>query len=156
MLTTKFVQSIAEIPAHAWNALCDTRENPFVAHEWLEALERSGCVGVGTDWRPRHITLWRGDELVAAAPAYLKDGSDGDFSRDWGWADAAIRAQIPYYPKLVIGVPFTPVTGRRLLARADAPASECIPALLEAAVVLARDEGSTILQLLYCVGDEAR
>jgi len=156
MLTKKFVQSIAEIPAPAWNQLCDVIHDPFVAHEWLEALESAGCVGAGTDWQPRHLTLWRGKELVAAAPAYIKHGSDGDFSRDWGWADAAMRAHIPYYPKLVIGVPFTPVTGRRFLVRADEHADQCIAALLEAATSLAREARCTVLQILYCQADEAR
>src|ERR1051325_1212648 len=119
MLSPRCVRSIAEIPAPSWNALCDTGSNPFTAHAWLEAPEAAGCVGPGTDWSARHLTLWRGDELVAATPAYIKHSSDGDFSRDWGWADAAQRAGIPYYPKLVLGVPFTPVTGDRLLVRAD-------------------------------------
>ena len=155
MLTARYIHSIAEIPAPAWNALCDVSRNPFVAHEWLGALEAAGCVGAGTDWQPRHLTLWRGNELVAAAPAYIKDGSDGDFSRDWGWADAAMRARVPYYPKLVIGVPFTPVTGQRLLVRPDESAHEHIPTLLQAAEALAQDEGCTVLQVLFCQAAEA-
>jgi uncharacterized protein len=156
MLTHKYVHSIAEIPALAWNALCDVRHHPFGAHEWLEALEAAGCVGARTDWKPRHITLWRGNELAAAAPAYIKEGSDGDFSRDWAWADAAQRARLPYYPKLVIGVPFTPVTGPRFLIAAGERTDECIPALLAAAESLARAEGCPVLQLLYCPAEQAR
>jgi uncharacterized protein len=156
MLIRKFTTSIGEIPAPAWNALCDTVHHPFTAHQWLEALEASGCVGAGTDWRPRHITLWRGNELVAVAPAYIKESSEGDFSRDWGWADAALRAGLSYYPKLVIGVPFTPVTGPRFLVHPGESVDECIPALLDAAHTLARDEGCTVLQVLYCLAGEAR
>lgn len=156
MLTVKYFRSIAEIPAQAWNALCDARRHPFVAHEWLEALETAGCVGAGTDWHPRHLTLWRGNELVAAAPTYIKDGSEGDFSRDWGWADAVIRAGIRYYPKVIIGVPFTPVTGQRFLVRADKQAAECMPVMLEAAKTLAREQDCRVLQILYCQADEAR
>src|SRR6266404_3772238 len=155
MLTTTYLRAITEIPAHAWNALCEVRHNPFVAYEWLEALETAGCVGSGTDWQPRHITLWRGNELVAAAPAYIKNSSEGDFSRDWAWADAAIRSGLAYYPKLVIGVPFTPVTGQRFLIRPDEPANTCIETLLEAAVSLARRERCNVLQVLYCQTTEA-
>jgi predicted N-acyltransferase len=156
MLARKVIRSIAEIPAPLWDGLCDVASNPFLSHAWLEAMEASGCVGAGTEWQPRHLTLWRGSELVAAAPAYRKHGSDGDFSRDWGWADAVMRAHIPYYPKIVIGVPFTPVTGPRFLVRADESSAACVEALLAAAVALARDERSTVLQVLYCRADEAR
>ena len=156
MWTQKIVRSISEIPAPVWNALCDVQCNPFLSHAWLEALEVSGCVGAGTDWLPRHLTLWHGGELVAAAPAYLRQGSDGDFSRDWGMADAVMRAHIPYYPKIVVGIPFTPVTGPRFLVRPGESAGACIEALLEAAVALAHDEGSTVLQILYCRDEEAR
>src|SRR5204862_66770 len=76
------------------------------------AALRPSCSGGG--WLPQHLTLWRAGKLGAAAPAYIKADSDGDFSRDWGWAEAAARARIAYYPKLVLTVPFTPVGGRRL------------------------------------------
>jgi predicted N-acyltransferase len=155
MLNPRCVRSIADIPAPSWNALCDTGENPFTAHAWLEALETAGCVGPGTDWSARHLTLWRGGELVAATPAYIKHSSDGDFSRDWGWADAVLRASIPYYPKLVLGVPFTPVTGDRLLVRADEDRAAATAALLDAAMRLAADESCHVVQLLYCREAEA-
>ncbi|HKQ29722.1 MAG TPA: GNAT family N-acetyltransferase [Burkholderiales bacterium] len=156
MLTTKFLESIVDVPPRAWNGLCDIAHHPFVAHQWLEALEATGCVGAKTDWRPRHITLWRGNELVAAAPTYIKESSEGDFSRDWAWADALQRTGIPYYPKLIIGIPFTPVTGPRLLIRSGEMASEMISALLDAARALAHEQGCEVLQLLYCLPDEAR
>lgn len=149
------IKSIAEIPAHSWNELCDVTHHPFTSHAWLSALETTGCVGPGTGWQARHLTLWRNAELIAAAPTYIKENSEGDFSRDWGWADAAMRGQVPYYPKLVIGVPFTPVTGQRFLVRPGESAHECIGALLQAAVSLARDEHCTVLQTLYCREDEA-
>jgi hypothetical protein len=149
------VPAIADIPAPAWNSLCDIVHHPFVSHAWLEALEAAACVGPGTDWQPRHLTLRHGRELIAAAPAYIKLSSDGDFSRDWAWADAAMRAGFSYYPKLVIGVPFTPVSGPRFLVRADATRDECIPTLLDAALALAAAEGCGVLQVLYCESAEA-
>jgi hypothetical protein len=91
--------------------------NPFVAHAFLDALERSGSVAARTGWLPQHLLLEdAGGRLLAAAPCYLKSHSRGEFVFDWGWADAYERAGGRYYPKLQIAVPFTPVTGPRLLA----------------------------------------
>ena len=107
--------SIRDIPAAQWDALDGADEAPFLSHAWLDALETAGCVGGETGWIPYHLTFHEGDRLVAAAPAYLKENSEGEFVFDWAWAGAAERARIPYYPKLVVAVPFTPATGTRLL-----------------------------------------
>ncbi|HEY6099613.1 MAG TPA: peptidogalycan biosysnthesis protein, partial [Anaeromyxobacter sp.] len=111
--------SIAEVPAREWDALIahePDAASPFVRHAFLAALEESGCASPRTGWSPRHVAVRRGATLVAAAPAYVRTDSDGDFSRDFDLAAAAERAGIAYYPKLVLGVPFTPATGRRVLA----------------------------------------
>ena len=100
--------AIEKVPQPAWDALADGEATPFLRWHWLEALETSGCATGAIGWQPCHLTLWRGAELMTTAPAYIKEDSDGDFSRDWGWADAAMRARIRYYPKLVLTVPFTP------------------------------------------------
>ena len=107
--------SIREIPAEQWDALDGVREAPFLSHTWLDALEATGCVGGETGWVPYHLSFRDGERLVAAAPAYLKENSEGEFVFDWAWAGAAQRAKIPYYPKLIVAVPFTPATGARLL-----------------------------------------
>jgi len=137
-LRLTIVDRISAIPEAAWDALCDEAATPFLRWAWLEALEHSGCVSAETGWRPRHLALWDGERLVAAAPAYLKEDSDGDFSRDWGWADAAARAGIAYYPKLTLTVPFTPCTGRRILTGKGVDRAVAVPALVEAAIELAR------------------
>src|SRR6185312_8945982 len=113
-------------PEALWDSLEGVRAAPFLSHAWLEALETTGCVGADTGWLPHHLTFWEGERLVAAAPAYLKENSEGEFVFDWAWAGAAQRAGIPYYPKLIVAVPFTPATGARLLV-AD---PEARPALL--------------------------
>ena len=113
--SVSFVQAIAAIPCEHWNALLSPTDNPFVDWRFLAALEQSGCASPQSSWTPCHAVVRQGSSLLAVAPAYLKDGSDGDFSRDWEWAAAAERARIPYYPKLVFGIPFTPVSGRRIL-----------------------------------------
>ncbi len=104
-----------------------------------------------------HLAVRRGSELVAASPAYIKEGSDGDFSRDWEWAAAAERARIPYYPKLVVGIPFTPVSGRRILfARGVSQAEEST--ILELLVAASREllhrHGLGTLQVLFPTAEQ--
>jgi predicted N-acyltransferase len=105
---------VREVPAAEWNALVGAG-SPFLEWEWLASLEDAGCVGPETGWAPRPLLLREAGRLVAACPLYLKGHSEGEFVFDWGWADAAERAGIAYYPKLLVGVPFTPVAGARLL-----------------------------------------
>lgn len=102
-----------------WNALAGA--NPFLRHEFLAALEHSGCVGERTAWLPSYLVAFAGPELVGAVPLFLKHDSRGEFVFDWSWADAYERAGRDYYPKLVAAVPFTPATGPRVLLRPDAP-----------------------------------
>jgi uncharacterized protein len=147
--------SIAELPREAWNALLDGQSTPFVDWRWLAAMEESGCASEQAGWTPRHLTLWRGDKLVAAAPGYVKTDSDGDFSRDFDLASAAMRGRRQYYPKLTIGVPFTPVTGRRILAAPDEDLVAATGLLLDGARGLARSEGYGTVQLLFPNGAEA-
>ncbi len=111
-------EGVRDVPRAAWNALVGD-EPPFVEWDWLAALEESGCATPETGWRPQPVTVWDGDELIGACPLYVKGHSDGEFVFDWGWASAAERAGIPYYPKLLVAVPFTPVAGARFLARPD-------------------------------------
>jgi predicted N-acyltransferase len=105
------VRSLA--PAE-WNALVGD-DSPFLEWEWLASLEESGAAHDATGWAARPLVAREGGHLVAACPLYVKGHSEGEFVFDWGWADAAGRAGIDYYPKLLVGVPFTPVTGGRLL-----------------------------------------
>ncbi|MFO0660312.1 MAG: GNAT family N-acetyltransferase [Polyangiaceae bacterium] len=118
-LTIRTISSLAEVDASAWDALSTDEDSPFVKHAWLISLEDAGCLGLEHGWISQHITVWRGDRLVAACPAYLKLNSEGEFVFDHGWANAADRIGVEYYPKLIVAVPFTPATGGRLLVRAD-------------------------------------
>jgi predicted N-acyltransferase len=112
----------AAIDATQWNALLDVQATatPFMHHEYLLALHRSGSASGDTGWMPQFITVMAGDTLVAACPLYLKTHSYGEYVFDWAWADAYQRHGLRYYPKLLDAVPFTPVPGPRLLARDDA------------------------------------
>mgnify|MGYP002785024521 CR=1 FL=1 len=130
------VGSIAEISPTEWNRLAAGKAasgNPFIQHAFLAALERSGSVGPGTGWTPRHIVLRSNGRIVAAAPAYLKEHSFGEYVFDHGWAEAYARAGGRYYPKLLCAVPFTPVTGPRLLAENEAGRKLLANALVAAA-----------------------
>ena len=111
-------RALSGIPATAWDALHDGR-NPFVAHAFLSGLETTGCLREEWGWTPLHVALWDGDALVAAAPGYLKDNSHGEFVFDHAWAHAYARHGQDYYPKWLGAVPYSPVTGPRLLARGD-------------------------------------
>ncbi len=145
--TTRVVEDLATIPAAQWNALADGV--PFLRHEFLAALHETGCASARTGWAPRFLTLWDGDRLAGAAPLYLKSHSYGEYVFDWAWADAYQRAGLAYYPKLVCAIPFSPVTGPRLLA-ADAAARRH---LIAAALELAR--GVSSLHVLFPTAEEA-
>ena len=108
------LDGVAGVARDDWNALVG-EASPFLEWEWLASLEDAGCVGESCGWQPRPIVIREDDQLVAACPLYVKSHSEGEFVFDWGWADAAHRAGIDYYPKLLVGVPFTPVTGARFL-----------------------------------------
>jgi predicted N-acyltransferase len=154
----RILTGISQVPATEWDALFAHEPelaSPFVRHAFLSALEESGSVTASTGWTPRHLLLRRDGRLVAAAPAYLKEGSEGDFSRDWEWASAAARAGVPYYPKLVLGVPATPVTGRRVLVAAGEPRQPALARLVEAARALVRAEEAGGLHAIFTTADEA-
>jgi predicted N-acyltransferase len=111
----RIAPGVASLDADQWDALAG-RGDPFLSHAFLAALEQSGSVGEGSGWTPAPILVeGEGGALAAAAPAYLKTHSQGEYVFDHGWAEAFERAGGHYYPKLQIAVPFTPVPGRRLL-----------------------------------------
>ncbi len=144
---TQVFGDIAAIERFAWNASLagDADANPFVRHEYLHALEASGCVGPRSGWTPRHLTLARGDELAAAVPLYVKSHSFGEYVFDWSWADAYARHGFAYYPKLVAAVPFAPVAGTRLIAASD----DARAALARALLAHARESGLSSLHVLF-------
>ena len=113
-VVAKLSSGVGGLNEAAWDRLAGG--DPFVSHAFLAALEKSGSVGKGTGWTPATILVEDGaDHLVAAAPAYLKTHSQGEYVFDHAWADAFERAGGAYYPKLQVAVPFTPVPGPRLL-----------------------------------------
>ena len=122
--------SIETLGSAEWNSL-GAEAHPFMRHEFLAALEHAHCVGAGTGWQPHYLTLRDARGLAAAAPAYLKSHSYGEFVFDFAWAQAYERVGRRYYPKLTLAAPFTPATGPRLLVRADVGRAAASARLLE-------------------------
>ncbi len=153
-LTLRVVDRIAELPPADWDALVGPDDGPFVRHAWLATLEEAGCIEPKLGWRAQHLTLWRGGRLVAAAPAYLKGNSEGEFVFDHGWARAAAQAGIRYYPKLIVAVPFTPATGARLLAAPGPDRDAYRVALASGARRVAEELGLSGVHVLFARRDE--
>ena len=122
-------RSIQGLKAADWNAL-GAAANPFTRHEFLAALERTGCVGASSGWQPRYLTVSDAQGLAAAAAAFVKNHSYGEFVFDFAWARAYERVGRRYYPKLTLAAPFTPATGPRLLVRAERARDELAERLL--------------------------
>ena len=144
---------VRELAASEWNALVGP-ESPFLEWEWLASLEEAGCVGPGTGWTPRPLLLREAGRLVAACPLYAKSNSEGEFVFDFGWADAAARAGIDYYPKLLVAVPFTPVGGARLLSAPGEDRALRMRQLTEALAELCRSNRLSSVHVNFCRSDE--
>ncbi len=127
--------ALDEIPAHAWDALHDG-SNPFVQHAFLAGLERHRCLRPAWGWTPRHLAVWQGEHLLAALPGYRKDNSHGEFVFDHAWARAWAAHGRDYYPKWLAAVPYTPVTGPRLLGTDANAKRHLLTAFADAATAL--------------------
>ncbi|MEI4517698.1 GNAT family N-acetyltransferase [Stenotrophomonas rhizophila] len=128
----RFLHRLTDLPAADWDALHDGR-NPFVSYAFLQGLEEHGCLRAEWGWRPRHFTLWESAQLIGAVPGYLKDNSHGEFVFDHAWANAYARHGLAYFPKWLGAVPYSPVSGPRLLAK-DAETARTLVETLRAEV----------------------
>jgi predicted N-acyltransferase len=146
-------QAIDSVPEEEWDRLL-TPDDPFTCHAFLSVLERSGSATTETGWFPVHVLCRHGERLVGAAPLYLKNHSYGEYIFDWGWAQAARRAGLAYYPKLVCAVPFTPATGHRFLVAPGEDAPTIRRALLGAMTHVAREAGAHSLHVLFSSEEE--
>ena len=126
----RFLDSIAQIDAQGWNALAGGAQ-PFLRHEFLLALEESGCATARTGWRAEHLVVEDSSgKLAGAVPLFRKSHSRGEFVFDFSWAGAYAQHGLRYYPKLLTAIPFTPVSGPRLLLGAAADARSTTQALI--------------------------
>ncbi len=148
-LRIRALARIADISAAAWDA-CAGTDNPFLRHAFLNALEQSGCVAPRQGWQPTHLLAESAaGDVLGALPLYFKGHSQGEYIFDQGWADAYERAGGQYYPKLLAAIPFTPVTGPRLLLHPAADADATRTALLGGALELAQRHRLSSLHLNF-------
>ncbi len=145
----RFLDGIGAIDAAAWNALAGSSQ-PFLRHEFLPALEESGCVSARRGWTPRHLILEdAAGRAIGAMPLYQKSHSCGEFVFDFAWAHAYAQHGLAYYPKLLAAIPFTPASGPRLLVAADADRDATAAALIAAAAGYARARGMSSWHALF-------
>jgi uncharacterized protein len=157
-LRVRVEPSIRAIPAEAWDACAAVEaesvsqvdpHNPFVTHAFLSSLENSGAASARTGWGPHHLVVEDDGGVLAAMPAYLKSHSQGEYVFDHGWAEAFERAGGDYYPKLQVSVPFTPVTGPRLLVRPGPRAAEAREALVAGALDVTKRADASSLHITF-------
>ncbi len=152
-ITITLAPGLAGVSRADWDALANPegdRFDPFISYDFLAALEDSGCTGATAGWEPLHVLAHDGARLVGAMPLYLKSHSYGEYVFDHSWADAMRRAGGTYYPKLQCAAPFTPVTGRRLLARDESAERALIVGAVEAAKVM----GASSVHVTFPTQDE--
>ncbi|MFM7142219.1 MAG: GNAT family N-acetyltransferase, partial [Alphaproteobacteria bacterium] len=154
--TLRLLTSLAsDVRAADWDALVGG-ESPFLEWGWLASLEESRCVGGRSGWSPQHLALFSADDrLVAACPMYLKTNSEGEFVFDWSWAEAAHRAGLDWYPKMLVGVPFTPATGLRFLVAPGIDRVSAVRTLARALRGLCEENGLSSVHVNFCTPDEA-
>lgn len=148
---------MSSVDCQAWDAL-DHGPSPFLRSGFLRALEDSGSIGRGTGWNQVYFLVEDGDALIGAAAGFVKTDSYGEYIFDWGWASAARRAGIDYYPKLTFAAPVTPATGPRILSRPGAPAAErdlVINAVIAGAFEVAEATECSSIHWLFCTEAEA-
>lgn len=146
--TLRILTRVADAPKEAWDALVPPEGRPFLAWDFLDVLERSGSAVPSRGWTPAHITLWEEETLVAFSPAYVKTHSMGEFFyNDFEWARALGSVGVRYYPKLVVGIPFSPATGPRLLGRTDTHRRVLAQALAKVAKTLGCSSANVLFPL---------
>ena len=149
----KIIRKISEVCQNDWDRLLGNG-SPFLKWDWLNSLETTGCVNEETGWLPHHFIVERHNEVIAACPMYLKLHSMGEFVFDYEWAEAAHRLGLVYYPKMLVGVPFTPVTGQRFLTADGADRGQLIRLIGKALAKAASDNKISSVHVNFCLEEE--
>ena len=147
-MQVRLEQSIADIGREQWGAISHP-SFPFSDYDFLYALENSGSVGAGTGWEPFYLCATQNGEVLGAMYLYVKSDSHGEYIFDWAWAEAFQRHGIPYYPKLVSAVPFTPATGPKILLRSGVDRDHVAGALLRGALDIAARHDLSSFHVLF-------
>ncbi len=148
-VTVRILDSIRGVAREAWNAMVPPGAPPVLRWEWIDALESSGSASPEKGWAPHHLIALRGSQVVAAAPAYRKFHSLGEYVYDFAWAHAAEQAGLAYYPKLLLGVPLSPLTAPRFLVAPGESLGTLREVLLEAARTSARETGCSSVHVIF-------
>jgi len=152
--TISLEEGVSQLDAKQWNELVGD-ESPFLEWEFLASLEEAGTLDERSGWTARPLVARENGRIVAACPLYVKSNSEGEFVFDFAWADAAHRAGLEYYPKLLVGVPFSPVSGARFLVRPDSDRASWVPRLGEALKEICRGNGLSGVHVNFCHSEEA-
>ena len=152
-LSVRVVRRVNEVPREAWDSLV-VDGSPFMRWDWLDCLEETGCVCDRTGWAPHHLVVEQGDKLLGACPMYLKSHSMGEFVFDHQWASYAMQTGIEYYPKMLVGVPFTPVAGSRFLSAPGVVREGIIAILGRALVEVCRGNELSSIHINFCSKEE--
>jgi len=148
-LRIRFLDSIEEIDQPSWNILAGDA-SPFLRHEFLRALENTGCTSRETGWQPYHVAVWDSrDSLLAVMPLYQKFNSYGEYVFDWSWADAYRANGLSYYPKFLTAIPFTPSVGPRILVSEQTEINDVTDAVAEAVLGRAEELGISSWHVLF-------
>ncbi len=154
MVQLELLEGVSAVPREEWNRLVSDA-SPFLEWDWLASLEEAGCVAPETGWKPWPLVARENGRVVAAVPLYLKGHSEGEFVFDWSWADAAERAGMSYYPKLLVGVPFTPVTGHRFLVAEGEDRGAWIRRLAAGLRQVCLEQSFSSVHVNFCEEEEA-
>ena len=152
-MRTKIVESITEVDKDAYNAIQD-KNHPFFDYEFLYSLEKSGCIGKYTSWNPRYILLYDKQKLIASLAFFIKTDSYGEFIFDWDWARFYDQSGLNYYPKGVVGIPFTPTTGKRIIVHPEYNYEQCSKILINALVDLSKELSLSSIHCLFLNKEE--
>ncbi len=157
--TCSFLSSLGAVQGADWNRLL-ADNSPFLKHEFLHALERNGCLGESYGWYPHHLVVRdENRRIIAASPLYVKTNSYGEFVFDWSWASAYEQVGLSYYPKFVASVPYTPVTGPRLLILPEIPAQQknkIAAAMIDATIREAQRLDMSSMHWLFNLDEECK
>lgn len=154
-LSVQRLDSIKDISAEAWNSLLTAEDPPVLRHEWIAAMEESGSAVPSRGWKACHFLLWHDNFLIGAAPAWLKFHSFGEYIYDFGWANAAAARGIQYYPKMLVGLPLSPITARRILIAPQQQSEPVQRALIQAITDAAREHQCSSVHVLFSPPAEA-
>ncbi len=144
------LRAVSDVSPEAWNALVPKGAPPVLKHQWLDAMESSGSTTAKSGWEPHHFAAYDGSTLVGVAPAWRKHHSMGEYVYDFGWAQAASQFGVHYYPKLLVGVPLSPITAQRFLGPPEVRAQ-----LAREAIASAKKQRLSSVHVIFPPEEEA-